>query len=150
MANKPKRNIKTIVQPKDHDKIRVKGVVNIKKEFLVQNGYTDFSDWASYDDHVYIGRDMSFYVPGAKGSIWQNPYPLCIPGKKYKDKKPRYTLDESLELYEQYIISNPDLMSRLNELNGKILGCWCVSNSDKTNRCHGNVLKKLVKEHCNP
>lgn len=120
--------------------IEVRDVVNIKKAFLVKAGYDDFSDWNSHGDHVYIGRDMSFYVPGTTKSIWHNPYPVA------KNKKPGsgYTLDESLNMYEQHIRSRPDLMAKLIELDNKVLGCWC-----KPNRCHGDVLARLVKEHCN-
>lgn len=144
---KSKTQIKDPVQVKE-----VKDVVNVKKEYLVKRGYDDFADWASHGDHVYIGRDMSFYVPGATASIWQNPFPVVVPGKKYKDKKIRYTLDESLILYEKHVLSNPDLMSRLCELDGKTVGCWCISS--KTNmsskpKCHGDVLVSLVRVYCN-
>jgi len=124
--------------------IEVKDVVNIKKAFLVKAGYDDFSDWNTHDDHVYIGRDMSFYVPGTTKSIWHNPYPVAKNNITNKKKKPGYTLDESLRLYEEYIRSKPDLMAKLIELNNKVLGCWC-----KPNRCHGDVLTRLVREHCN-
>jgi len=146
MSKKSTKSTKSKTQIKDQikDQIKVKGVVNVKKESLIKNGYDDFSDWISHTDHVYIGRDMSFYVSGAHGSIWQNPFPVIVPGKKYKDKKQRYTLDKSLELYEKYVISNPDLMDRLHELNDKIIGCWCYPS-----RCHGDILSKLVKEYCN-
>lgn len=131
----------------EHKEIKVKEIVNVKKEYLIKMGYMDFSDWVSHNDHVYIGRNMSFYVPGANGSIWQNPYPLCTPGKKYKDKKQRYTIDESLVLYEKYVRSRPDLMSKLHELDGKTLGCWCITSTNK--KCHGTVLSKLVSNYCN-
>lgn len=130
------------------DQNEVKGVVNVKKEYLIKNGYIDFADWASRKDNLYIGRNMDFYVPGAIGSIWQNPYPVLNPKKKYKDTKKRYTLDESLDLYEKYVLANPDLMDRLSELIGKTVGCWCKGPNGE-NRCHGDILTKLVKEYCN-
>ena len=40
-------------------------VVCIKKTQLVQNGYRDLEHWLEDPDHVYIGRNMEFYVKGA-------------------------------------------------------------------------------------
>lgn len=132
---------KTKSKGKNKKHMEVKGVVNIKKDALIKNGYKDFEDWASHSDHIYIGRNMTYYVPGTTESIWHNPYPVAVPGKKYKD---RYTREESMKLYKQYILSNPNLMSKLNQLNGKILGCWC-----KPLKCHGDILAELIKEYCN-
>jgi hypothetical protein len=122
----------------------VAGIVNVKKNELVKIGYTDFQDWISTNKNLYIGRDMNFYVKGATASIWQNPYPVAKTDKEYKCTKPRFTLDESLNLYRQHIENNPHLLSKLRELNGKVLGCWC-----KPGRCHGDVLAELVEKHCN-
>ena len=105
-------------------------VINVKKANLKKLGYPDFASWQSADDaHLYIGRNMNFYVPGAFGSKWQNPYPV-------KD----YGLDRCLELYEAYIRSS-GLYDELEELQGKILGCWC-----KLDKCHGDILRKLLAE----
>ena len=50
-------------------------VVNCKKKELNKLGYADFEDWINASpDHVYIGIDMSFYVKGAVGSKWGNPF----------------------------------------------------------------------------
>ena len=75
---------------------------------------------------VYIGR------PGP----WGNPY--SHEGNtqaKYKVK----SRQEAVEKYEEYILQQPDLMSRLSELEGRVLGCWCVPAL-----CHGHVLIKLI------
>lgn len=155
---------KEMKEIKEIDVIEVKGVVNVKKHELIKSGYKNFKDWASRKDHVYIGRDMSFYVEGAPfgGSIWGNPFHVVRdtqkPGrrsyplgpKRSKDlqerssKKTRnYTLDESLKKYREYIESDPKLIAKLHELKDKELGCWC-----KPNRCHGDVLVELVKKYC--
>lgn len=39
-------------------------IINIRKKELQKIGYKDFEDWNKNDNHVYIGRNMSFYVPG--------------------------------------------------------------------------------------
>ena len=49
-------------------------VISVRKANLVKLGYKDFDDWIKNPNHIYIGRDMSFYVKGAKGSKWCNPF----------------------------------------------------------------------------
>jgi len=75
---------------------------------------------------VYIGR----------GSVWGNPYSHRegtlaehIVGSR----------SEAIQKYEEYLLSNEDLMRRLPELKGKILGCWCKPKS-----CHGDILLKYA------
>lgn len=68
---------------------------------------------------IYIGRP----------SIWGNPFRVGIHGNRR----------EVIKKYEAYILSRPDLMAKLPELKGKILGCWC-----KPQACHGDVLARLV------
>ena len=69
-------------------------IVNVKKQYLIQRGYVDFKDWASKPNHVYIGREMNFYVDGAKGSKWANPFPVK-----------KYGRDKCLELYKEHILT---------------------------------------------
>lgn len=104
-------------------------VVNIKKKNLQQNGYSNLEEWLLDENHIYIGRNMSFYVKGANKSKWHNPYSVK-----------KYGLEKCLELYENYIRTS-DIYNDIDELNGKVLGCWCSPN-----KCHGNVLMKLLKE----
>lgn len=72
---------------------------------------------------VYIGR----------GTIWGNPYRSGIDG----------TRDEVIEKYRVYALNNKEIMSRLCELKGKILGCSC-----KPKKCHGDVLVELIQQFC--
>ena len=106
-------------------------VVNISKKELVKHGYKDLQDWLSNPNHVYIGRNMSVYVPGANASKWQNPFSVK-----------KYGRDECLRLYEEYIKSNKELMDQINELKGKTLGCWCHPES-----CHGDILLNLISSN---
>jgi hypothetical protein len=71
---------------------------------------------------VYIGR------PG----IWGNPWVIGQHG----------TREEVIARYEGYIRARPDLLARLPELRGKVLGCWCGPNQP----CHGDVLLRLLAE----
>lgn len=79
-------------------------------------------------DAVYIGR----------GSIWGNPF---------STKESKYpvltveTVEEAIEKYEQYILNDPNLVSRIRELTGKDLVCFC-----KPKPCHGDVLLRLANK----
>ena len=107
-------------------------VINVKKIHLQKSGYKDLEDWLKCPNHVYIGREMSFYVKGAKGSKWANPYPV----KKYGFK--------CLDLYRELILNNKELLDQINELQGKVLGCWCIEPDN--NKCHGTILKEILEE----
>ena len=70
---------------------------------------------------IYIGRP----------SKWGNPYTIGEDGNR----------DEVCDKYEEYVLKHPTLLSDLDELVGKTLGCWC-----KPKRCHGQFLLKLIQE----
>jgi len=123
-------------------KISKTKIINIKKAELNKIGYSDLEDWLKDPNHVYIGRDMSFYVKGSKGSIWQNPYKVAKQtGTKINNKK-TYSIDESLQLYKSHIENNDELIKQLPQLVGKTLGCWC-----KPNKCHGDILIELINKY---
>jgi hypothetical protein len=106
-------------------------VINIRKKELQKIGYDDLEDWlGKSEDHVYIGRNMTVYVKGASKSKWFNPFPVK-----------KWGLEKCLEMYEEKVRNDTELMGSLGELRGKTLGCWC-----KPDRCHGDVLLKLMKE----
>lgn len=75
---------------------------------------------------VYIGR----------GSKWGNPF-------SHKEgtlaEHVVGSREEAIAKYEEYLLSNQELVDALPELKGKILGCWCKPKS-----CHGDVLLKLA------
>jgi hypothetical protein len=77
----------------------------------------------SYD--VYIGRP----------SKWGNPF-------SHKDGTLAQfkveTREEAISSFEKWISDQPELLSALEELKGKTLGCWCAPLP-----CHGDVLKRL-------
>jgi hypothetical protein len=71
---------------------------------------------------------MNFYVKGTFESKWKNPFTVK-----------KHGIDKCLVLYEQLI--RETLYDDLEELDGKVLGCWC-----KPNRCHGDILIRLLDE----
>lgn len=68
---------------------------------------------------IYIGR----------GTDWGNKF-----------KSPRDgTRAEVIEKYREWLSGQWELLDRLDELQGKVLGCSC-----KPLHCHGDVLVELV------
>lgn len=106
-------------------------VVNVNVENLRKRKpkINSFIEWSSDPNHVYIGRN-NFYVK-APQSKWYNKFTVKEHG-----------LEKALELYENDIRNNEELLNSLHELEGKELGCWC-----KPEKCHGDVLVKLVREN---
>jgi hypothetical protein len=77
---------------------------------------------------VYVGR----------GSKWGNPF-------SHKEgtlaKEIVANREEAIQKFEEYLLSNQELMNSLDELKGKVLGCWCKPKS-----CHGDVLLKYANQ----
>jgi hypothetical protein len=76
---------------------------------------------SQYD--VYIGRP----------SKWGNPFEIGKDGNR----------EEVIRKYKEWIKTQIHLLSSLNELKYKTLGCWCSPLP-----CHGDILVKLVEEYC--
>merc|ERR1711988_282969 len=115
-------------------------VVSVKKAALQARGCKDLISWLQASEHVYIGRNMSFYVPGAVQSKWANPFSVKAFGRA-----------QCLDLYREWVTTgvNPitkkrrregPLVDELEELQGKTLGCWCNPEP-----CHGDVLCELAR-----
>ena len=105
-------------------------VVSIRKKNLKALGYRDLNHWLENDDHIYIGR-LNRFVDGTFQSKWHNPFSV----KKYGRKG-------CIDKYKEYIKNNKELFSDLEELNGKVLGCWCAPKA-----CHGDVLLELLNSN---
>jgi len=84
---------------------------------------------------VYIGR--------GKGSIWGNPF-------THKDgtaaKFRVDTAEEAVARYKEYIMSQPELLKKVGQLKGKVLGCWCKTANNPNAPCHGDVLAELADD----
>ena len=106
-------------------------VVNVRKKNLNKLGYRDLQHWLEDPNHVYIGRNMAFYVKGAVQSKWANPFSVKKWGR-----------EGALEEYRKHILGKEELLNDLIELDGMVLGCWV----DASAGCHGDVLVELVKE----
>ncbi len=80
------------------------------------------------DFDVYIGRPMPDFLDG---SSFANPFKIGVDGARA----------EVLEKYEAYLRGNQELLDKILELDGKVLGCWC-----KPKKCHGDIIVKLIEE----
>ena len=103
-------------------------VIDVHVKNLRKIGYKNLKHWLENPNHIYIWR-RNVYVDGTYQSKWHNPFPI----KNNREK--------SLDKYKKYIKKNKELINQLNELDGKILGCWC-----KPSPCHGDILVKLLKK----
>lgn len=79
---------------------------------------------------VYIGR----------GSKWGCPYTI-IKDRPTLAKEIVNSKEEALSKYKEYVLNSPELMENLDELDGKVLGCFC-----KPELCHGDVLLELIAQ----
>lgn len=70
---------------------------------------------------VFIGRPSKF----------GNPFIIGSHG----------TRDEVVDKYRRYLIGNKELLSQIEELRGKRLGCFCEPKN-----CHGRVIVELLGE----
>ena len=61
---------------------------------------------------------------------WGNPFEIPKHGNR----------DQVCDAYAEHLAASPDLLARLPELRGKVLGCWCYPK-----RCHGDeIIKRLA------
>lgn len=94
---------------------------------------------------VYIGRRCTMGGWNLSASKWANPFTVKEYGK-----------EEACRKYREYVLATPALRDSLEELRGKILGCFCctvpVYQVNDTNRysCHGVVLLSLLQEAKKP
>lgn len=82
---------------------------------------------------VYVGRANKRY--GLPQSPWANPFKVGPDGERW----------EVINRYVDWIHQQPDLMARLPELRGKVLGCWCAPAE-----CHADVLVALANTNGGP
>ena len=80
--------------------------------------------------NLYIGR----------GSKWGCPFTI-IKDRPTLAKEIVGSKEEALAKYKEYVLASPELMASLDELEGKILGCFC-----KPEKCHGDVLLELLSQ----
>ena len=66
-----------------------------------------------------------------RATVWGNPYLIGRDGDRA----------QVIARYAAYLRTRPDLLARIGELRGKVLGCWC-----RPEPCHGDVLAALADD----
>lgn len=96
--------------------------------------FLNFSDYKAYDHLVVHCKKDSYDVYIGRPSEWGNPFKIAVASRK--DIARIHCLEE----YWTHIHAQPDLMRKaVEELQGKILGCWCSPRF-----CHGHILAKIA------
>jgi Domain of unknown function (DUF4326) len=100
-------------------------VANVRK-IKGRRADEDLIRWAEESGRfVYIGDAVRH--TRYRRSPWFNPA---------KGRKTDH--DRAVNQYRNYILKRSDLLARLTELRGKVLGCWCYPEA-----CHGSILIEL-------
>jgi Domain of unknown function (DUF4326) len=76
-------------------------------------------------------EDADLFVRIDRKSDWGNPFEMPADGD-------RETVIANYE--DHYLPYKPSLLSRLPDLSGKALGCWCAPE-----QCHGDILKRWAE-----
>lgn len=102
---------------------------------------------------VHATKDpFEVYVGRGRGSAWGNPFRIGDPHPETGEKIRR---DDAISLFKEWIVrgvpgygDGRHLLSRLGELEGKTLACWCAPKGGVTEHdplvCHAQILLKLV------
>lgn len=83
-----------------------------------------------HDFDVYIGRAVA--ESGLNASKWGNPFVMTDESDAERERV--------IAAYREWVVTQPALMSSLDELRGRRLGCWCAPK-----HCHGDVLVALIE-----
>ena len=112
-------------------------IVNVRVQYI-RPMYANLKEWMDDKNNIYIGRKGIVFIDGERfpkhDSVWANPFKISENDNR----------ENAIAKYEQYIrkkIEKENLYGELKKLKGKILGCWC-----KPEKCHGDVLLKLLNE----
>ena len=84
------------------------------------------------DFDVYIGR------PSKWGNLFSHKAGTLA---KYSC----VSIEEAVEKYRAWILTQPELLKDLVELKGKTLGCWCKTKKNPQALCHDDVLAELAE-----
>jgi len=106
------------------------------EDFNREEGKTYVVHFKTHQHDVYIARP----------SKWSNPYTH----KDLDKTQAKFKVDsrkEAIERYETHL-NESGLIKEIEELRGKILGCWCCNKpadgSEKNFLCHGQVIAKYL------
>ena len=94
---------------------------------------------------VYVGRALP--RRGWRASPWGNPFvvdkAVTVDGVAY----PAADAALCVERYREWLAQRPELMARLPELRGRMLGCWCCDwdgRGEPASPCHAVWLARMA------
>jgi len=105
----------------------------MKRRKIVEDGGTVVANMHSGKDEYLLrwARSTDRFVRIDRQSDWGNPFEIPGDGDR----------DAVCESYEIFFPRKFSLHNRLDELRGKVLGCWCYPM-----RCHGDYLIQKSEE----
>lgn len=142
----------TWTYPVKNDNIEMKEttLVNVRVKYI-RPKYKDLREWTADPNNVYIARGGVVFIDGKrfpeKDSLLCNKFKVGKTGR----------LHEVIYMFRDWLmekIKNGEITKEyILSLEGKTLGCWCVSKPtvyDETQTikdyvCHGQVLLELIE-----
>ncbi|MDX0831238.1 DUF4326 domain-containing protein [Sinorhizobium medicae] len=80
-------------------------------------------------DLITYAEDRNLVVHVDRSTAWGNPFTMTREAER----------NRVCDQYESAIRANPELMTRVPSLKGKLLLCWCHPR-----RCHGDTLAMMA------
>lgn len=84
-----------------------------------------------YNKFVVHCKKTKYDIFVGRPSIWGNPYVIGKDGNR----------EEVIAKYREYLMKDSFLLSRIKELKGKVLGCYCSPLP-----CHAEILAEIANE----
>lgn len=105
----------------------------LERKAIVEAGGTVVANMHQDTDRALLhwAKTTGHFARIDRNSDWGNPFEMPADGDR----------DTVCDSYEIFFPRKFSLHNRLDELRGKVLGCWCYPQ-----RCHGNYLVSKVTE----
>lgn len=94
---------------------------------------------------VHVNKEP-YDVLIARPSKWGNPY-THIADRETLAEFVVSSREEALQKYREYLLGNKELMDSILELDNKVLGCWCIKDSNNPPYpyvCHGQIILEII------
>ena len=102
---------------------------NISPNIINLHNVENIDEWLRSSNNVYAGRMVENDALKDEECKWGNPFRL----RDYESR------EEVVDLYRANVVKDKKLMTGIDDLHGKVLGCWCSPC-----RCHTEVLHELA------
>ena len=103
----------------------------LQRKAHVEQGITVHANMKTDLALIQWAKDNGLFERVDRATEWGNPFLLPADGD-------RLTVVEN---YQWYLDRKPSLLSKLDKLRGKVLGCWCYPEM-----CHAEVLEEYADD----